>query len=106
MLTKLDLTENEHLDAAAVEELVKGGWPLLEELILADCSIGLAGSQHLVRSSWTRLLQSPLAGCSLCTSSTSQCSGMQLLWDQLPALYKAPTVVPSSPFKQKLRPLC
>ncbi len=42
MLTKLDLTENEHLDAAAVEELVKGDWPLLEELILADCQYRLS----------------------------------------------------------------
>jgi len=26
----------------------------------------------------------------LCTFSVSQCSGMQLLWDQLAALYMAP----------------
>ena len=54
---------------------------------MADCNEGLAGLQWLVTS---RSLRAEGLECARSHLLVLQCSGMQLLWDQLAALYMVP----------------
>ncbi len=98
LLASLSLSHNRFVDAAAIEQLVSGEWPLLEVLNLADCDVGLVGLQHLVTGNWTLLTDLNLADCRICPAAAPQHT-VQLLLNQVVDFF-APPPAASSPRPQ------